>query len=142
MDEVGKRMLRILQFYEQWAKQQGLSYNVLAVLHTLVAQGKSTQKQIGEAWHLPKQTVFSICQQLKVQGHIDFLQGNLDKREKTLFLTAGGLAYAQPIVARMQAMENAVFERFGQQESVQLLDELARLSDLFLDVLSAGEQYD
>ncbi|MCP1661130.1 MarR family winged helix-turn-helix transcriptional regulator [Neisseria perflava] len=138
MDEIGRLMAQILTLYEQWAKQQGLNYNTLAVLYVLATEGRRTQKQIGESWHLPKQTVFSICRQLKEQGYVDFAQDNPDKREKSVFLTDSGQAYAQPFAEKMRALENAAFARFGVREAQQLITELRRLADLLNEAMSSA----
>lgn len=42
--------------YGEWAKQHGVSYNMLMILCTLDA-GPCTQKQVSESWMIPKQTV-------------------------------------------------------------------------------------
>ncbi|VEE07267.1 MarR family transcriptional regulator [Neisseria animalis] len=136
MKEISRLMLKIQLLYSQWAKQQGLNYNTLAVLFTLATKGRCTQKQIGELWHLPKQTVFSICRQLAEKGHIGFEQNtNGDGREKIMFLTESGTAYAKPVAEKMQAMETLALQRFGADNSRQLLAQMARLADILAETM-------
>ncbi|UOO81338.1 MarR family winged helix-turn-helix transcriptional regulator [Uruburuella testudinis] len=140
MDQLGALMAQISRQYDRWAKQHGINYNILAVFYTLAVQGPCTQKQIGESWQLPKQTVFSVCRQLHAQGYLSFGLSSRDKREKTLHFTAHGAAFALPIVEQMQAMERQLFENFGEQAGTRLIEEMHRFTDVLAQTMFADHQ--
>ena len=70
LDQLEQRIGRLEAVIDRWIVQQGLTYNAFAVLYSLARAdgGNCTQKDIGEAWLLPKQTVFSTCKVLTEQG--------------------------------------------------------------------------
>lgn len=126
IDEIARLMVQSTQLYEHWAKQQGINYNTLAVFYSIVCYQPCTQKHISDGWGLPKQTVFSVCKQLSEKGYLYFEQDDQDKRGKTLHLSEQGKALAEPIVAKIRAVEQAVIAEFGEQETEQFIQQLQR----------------
>lgn len=133
LDDIARLMSQSTQLYDQWAKLQGINYNILAVLYGVVRYQPCTQKQICEHWHLPKQTVFSVCKQLSDKGDVYFETDQQDKRGKTLHLTEQGRAFAEPIVAKIVAIEQAILNEFGTSETAQLINQLQRFVNIIAD---------
>ena len=94
LDQLEQRIGRLEAVIDRWIVQQGLTYNAFAVLYSLARAdgGNCTQKDIGEAWLLPKQTVFSTCKVLTEQGLLTQQPDNRDKRARQLCLTDAGRA--------------------------------------------------
>ena len=105
--------------YGEWAKQHGMSYNMLMILCTLDA-GPCTQKQVSESWMIPKQTVNTIVKGLERQGRVRFAAGQ-DQKEKLVCLTAEGQAFAKEILEKMYQMEDRVLEQMGPELCEMLL---------------------
>lgn len=122
-DRFGQITSSILHLYQTWARQQGINYNTLAVLHTLVRFGSTTQQNISALWELPKQTVSKTCQHLYAQGLIEYMP-SLDKREKMLILTQAGKDHATPIIARLDHVEGCAIKAFGEQKAQAFLADL------------------
>lgn len=130
IDEIGRLMSGNRQLYEQWAKAHGLNYNTLAVLYGIRCYPDCTQKHICENWGLPKQTVFSVCQQLAQQGWLRFSPAPNDKRGKILLLTDTGLAFARPLIERIRSIEAAIIDAFGHEDMAALIQQLHRLNGI------------
>lgn len=60
---------------------------------------------ICEITHLPKTTVNAIVKDLVKQNYLELQPRKNDRRQKGIFLTDEGRAYAQPIVEKMSASE-------------------------------------
>lgn len=129
-DEISRLMSASHQLYNQWAKKNGISYNILAVFYSIIHYPNCTQKDISEHWGLAKQTVFSVCQQLVKQELIIFLTDDEDKRSKILYLSDKGKSIAQPIIDKIYTIEMAVIKQFGEQEMNDLVLNLQKLSGI------------
>ena len=132
-DELGKHISEIDSAVNQWIKKLGLSYNHFAVLYSLAnaPDGQCTQKQIGDEWYLPKQTVFNICKEYKEKGWIEFEISPNDKREKIMRLTPAGQAYAKPILQATQSISEQAFSEFGKKKTMQLFALMREFSEIF-----------
>lgn len=137
-DELGAYFSKIHLLYQQWAKQNQLNYAELAVLHTTARNADCTQKQIGEEWMIPKQTVSLACNHLRAQGYIEFALTRQDKREKMMVLTDSGRAFIEPIINKMHAMEEQVFTQLGEENARQLIALMKDYSLAFERVMKAG----
>lgn len=129
-DEISRLMSASHQLYDQWAKKNGISYNILAVFYSIIHYPNCTQKDISEHWGLAKQTVFSVCQQLVKQELIIFLTDDEDKRSKILYLSDKGKSIAQPIIDKIYTIEMAVIKQFGEQEMNDFVLNLQKLSGI------------
>ena len=132
-DELGKHISEIDSAVNQWIKKLGLSYNHFAVLYSLAnaPDGQCTQKQIGDEWYLPKQTVFNICKEYKEKGWIEFEISPNDKREKIMRLTADGKAQAEPVLQATQSISEQAFSEFGKKKTMQLFALMCEFSEVF-----------
>ena len=133
-DQLGMLFSEITHYHYAWAKKQGISYNQLAVLHSLVHLEQCTQKQIAQNWAIPKQTISTICKHYIQTGIIADSAGD-DKREKLMQLTEKGESYAKAIIERFDDAERQVFDEFGIERSEALLQELQAISHLFAKYL-------
>ncbi len=127
LDKLGKQISEVDATMEMWIAKLGLGYNHFAVLYSLAEaeNGQCTQKQIGDEWLLPKQTVFNVCKEYKEKGWIEFSESAVDKREKIMRLTAEGKAKAEPIWQATQQLTDKTFAKFGEKKTAQLFALLA-----------------
>ncbi len=137
-DKFGQMTSSILHHYANWAKTQAISYNDLAVLHTLSRYPTCTQKQICVLWELPKQTVSTTCSRLYANGLIEFLPTDSDKREKLVRLTEQGHIFATPIIDRLDAIEQSAIDEFGEQRTLTLIDELGQFGSVLARAMKQG----
>lgn len=118
--------------YEEWAGQYGLSSYELFILFSLWEKPEGcTQKELCDYWLFPKQTVHSILKNFSRQGYIAFQVRDEDRRFKTVCLTGPGAAFAGPVMERLQAQENRMLRRLGQDERESLLKNTALLIRYF-----------
>ena len=141
LDQLEQRIGRLEAVIDRWIVQQGLTYNAFAVLYSLARAdgGNCTQKDIGEAWLLPKQTVFSTCKVLTEQGLLTQQPDNRDKRARQLCLTDAGRAQALPLLAAAEAFSARLFDAFGSERTAHLLAELDALNTVAETIISAEE---
>ncbi len=137
-DKFGQTTSSILHHYANWAKTQDINYNILAVVHTLSRYQTCTQKQICMLWELPKQTVSTTCSRLLADGLIEFLPANNDKREKLVQLTKQGVAFAAPIIDRLDTIEQSAIHEFGEQRTLILIDELEQFDSVLARAMKQG----
>ena len=118
--------------YSEWAKQHGITYNMLMILCTVYEKGVCTQKQIAEEWLIPKQTVHTIVKELERRGYVRFRPGR-DQKEKKISFTESGQAYAEEILEKMFQMEDRVMERMGPEMRQALIDSSQAFTEALAD---------
>ncbi|QIW15738.1 hypothetical protein A4G20_05035 [Pasteurellaceae bacterium RH1A] len=123
-DHLGQTASHLFGLYEGWAKSKGLNYASLAVLHALVKNTASTQKQIGRQWALPKQTLSATCQKLAKDGLIGFSNTETDGREKQLYLTEQGKAFATSLIYELDELEQQALDDFGRKRADKFVGEM------------------
>ena len=121
MRVLGERSNRVDRLYYKWAKEHGISYNVLAVLYVAYKDPESTQKVVSEEWSLPKQTVNTICKDLCERGYLTLEKSERDGRETRLVLTEAGRALAKPVVEELIGIESQILESMGENSVKALL---------------------
>ncbi|MDC2824699.1 MarR family transcriptional regulator [Rodentibacter pneumotropicus] len=121
-DLLGKHIAEMDNLLDSWITKLGGNYNHFAVLYSLsnAENGQCTQKQIGEEWYIPKQTIFNICKEYREKGWIEFCESQSDKREKIMRLTESGKQQAEPIYQATVTLFERVFNAFGKQKTAQL----------------------
>lgn len=122
MKTIGERTNKTRQIYSNWAKSHGINYNIMAVLYTAYLNEDCSQKYICEEWCVPKQTVFSTCQDLIAKGVIELTESAGDKREKCISLTKKGKAFAEPLVRELLEVESRVLVRMGKEEVLRFYE--------------------
>lgn len=134
VEQLGELSTQIHFLYSEWAKKQGINFNVLAVFYTIDKYHQCTQKQVCTEWIVPKQTMSTLCKQLAEDGYIAFTQGTDDKREKTMMFTEQGKTYALPILDKMKQLEQTILLELGQTEMQQMLTSMKRFTEIFVRV--------
>lgn len=130
-DQLSELFANGLNLYLAWAKQKGYSPNEFYVLYYVCMAGECTQKDIGEEWSIPKQTISVVCKNLLDKGWLKYSENSKDKREKTLSLTELGESFVLPMVEELTAIEQRTAQAFGTAEFGKLLSDLVRLQRLF-----------
>jgi len=115
--------------YEEWAKRHGISACCLLTLISISEGGKQcTQKNIGQRWSIPKQTVNMILKDLQNKRYVELIPMQEDKRNKQIQFTATGKEYADTILSELRKAELAVVEKMGIERIRRLNEE----SELFI----------
>jgi len=110
MEQLGHSITYIKQMYTLWAKNEGLdNVHVLWILCSLLRHPHRSQQEICTDFFIPKQTLSPICKNLLKEGIIEPVAVCLDKREKRIQLTKKGRAFAEPLMSRLNMLENKVF---------------------------------
>lgn len=130
-DLLGKHISEIDDVLDSWVERTfSINYNHFAVLYSLAGaeNGQCTQKQIGDEWYMPKQTVFNICKEFREKGWIEFYPSPTDKRERIMRLTDAGKQQAEPIYRTTIDAVDRAFKVFGKQKTAQLFALMAEFS--------------
>jgi DNA-binding MarR family transcriptional regulator len=115
-DEFRQYWSAINTTYERYARNIGMSYSTLEVLCEIYnADAALTQRMICEITHLPKTTVNAIVKDMVKQNYVELQPMQNDRRQKGIFLTDEGRAYAQPIVEKMSTSELQAFQTLDKQ---------------------------
>ena len=121
------------QLYHDFAKENGVNYNVLAVLYTCSVNGGCTQKKIATEWQLPKQTVNSVCKELLESGILQKERSGKDHRETKMSLTEKGEKVALPVVNKLVKTEERILERLGQEKAKKFLKIYLEIRDVMVE---------
>lgn len=133
MKAFGRYFGQITELYANWAKQEGLSYNKLAVIMTIFYYEDATQRKICSEWALPKQTVSTICKGFEQEGIISYTAGDKDSREKYMALTEKGLKIYIPIMARLNAIESHALQALGEEQVEIMLRNMEKFTTAFAE---------
>jgi len=112
---------RLTALYGEWAKRNKMSYNAMVVLDCLNREKECTQKQITDAWMIPKQTVNTIVKDLERKGYIGYEQIE-GKKEKRIFLTEEGKAYASDCLKGMYRLEERAWKHLDKECRTALVE--------------------
>lgn len=114
------------QFYANWAKQRGMTYNAVLALCTLHSnQEQCTQKMICEQWGMPKQTVNTILKDFEKKGYVTFANMQTDKRNMLISLTDSGKVYANEIETELHKLDNYAVDKVGLDRMKEFNDNVA-----------------
>lgn len=136
MERINAYICQSTTLYGEWARQRGVSYNMLMILCTLDAE-PCTQKQIAENWMIPKQTVNTIVKGLERQGLIRFA-AERGQKEKLVCFTEVGQMFAKGILEEMYQMEDRVLERMGPELCEMLLKSEAAFAEALAREVHGG----
>lgn len=135
LEALGETTVRITQLYSHWARQQGISYHTLAIFSELDTHGSRTQKQICDAWMLPKQTISNLCRQLHEEGHLVVESSTGDRREKRMHLSDRGRTFATPILGKLKSLEQQAVQQFGNDRTLRMLSDLQTLEGVLNNLI-------
>lgn len=107
--------------YAAYAKSMGLSNTALDILTTIYENPNCTQKDIAESCFLPKQTVNAVVTSFLKDGWVQLEELPSDRRNKTVNLTAEGLAKAREIMDKVHSCEITAMSQLTEDERDTLL---------------------
>lgn len=139
LEDVNRAVIRFRGLYAAWSRRHGISYNEMLVLYTIRDEGFCTQKQICERYLLPRQTINHVMLDLRERGLLTLSPAHCSGREKAFVLTEEGEAYAAPLLASLNEMEESAIRRFG-AENLHALAETMLAYDQALRAAMDGEQ--
>lgn len=103
--------------YYRWAVRSGVTPHTLDLLYALDDGQPHSQKQICEAWAIPKTTVNTVVKACRAAGYITLEPMPDQPRQRQLCLTPAGMAYARKAMKELYVIENqamsAAVDRFG-----------------------------
>lgn len=121
---------KINGLYRRWAQKRNLNYYMVSMLYILLSRDSITQKEFCENYEVPKQTLGNVIAPLKKDGIIILLPSLKDGREKLLYLTEKGRAYAEELLAPLLEIESAVMKKFSEAEMEQIVSLITEFSEL------------
>ena len=113
LDAMNAAVIQYRGLYAQWSKRHGITYHELLVLYTIRDQGYCTQKQICENYLLPRQTINHVILELWERGILELSPEHCVGREKAFVWTEEGRAYARPLLADLERVEEQTLQSFG-----------------------------
>ena len=103
--------------YYRRAKRSRVTWHVLDLLYALDDGQPHSQKQICEAWAIPKTTINTVVKACRAAGYITLEPMPDQPRQRQLCLTPAGMAYAKKAMRELYVIENqamsAAVDRFG-----------------------------
>ncbi|MDE6474080.1 MAG: winged helix DNA-binding protein [Clostridia bacterium] len=123
------------RIYHAFARKCGLSDSALLIMYELRMEGQQgiTQRDLGLALSLSKQTVNSSTKSLSYMGLVELKDGKGDKREKTVILTAKGENFCIEKIDRIIKAEERAFCRLTMEEAQALMSAEKKYYEYFLE---------
>ncbi|HHY27935.1 MAG TPA: MarR family transcriptional regulator [Desulfitobacterium dehalogenans] len=106
--------------YQEIAGHFGVSYSSMLILYALGSKQPYTQKVLGEALFLPKQTVHSSVNALIKSGLVLSKPSEKNQRIKEIFLTLEGEELANKTVRPLLAAEQSAAAQLTEEEMTAL----------------------
>ena len=128
---INHAIIKYRGIYAAWSKKHEISYNEMLVFYTIRDDGFCTQKKICDSYLLPRQTMNHVFAKLCGEGIIQVSDQHSVGREKAFVLTDKGQAYAQPLIASLDRVEEKAIQLMG-QERIQAMTVLVQGFDLAL----------
>ncbi len=117
----------IEMLWHEVARKAGVSDSAFAILSTILELGEGClQKDICDMNSISKQTIHSAIKKLEQDGLI--VLGQESDKDKRVFLTPEGKAFARERILPYADADNQVFAEMTREESSELL----RLTELYL----------
>lgn len=111
-----------LREYHLFAAQLGLSDCALNILYELRVENRSiSQKELGEALSISKQTVNSAIKSLEDMGIVRMGERTQDGRTKLVEFTKQGEKYAEDNIDRIIRAERKSFDSLSQEAAENML---------------------
>lgn len=123
-EEIRRLMIavnRIDGLYYRAARQLGVKINTLTLLYALDDGEPHSQKQICEAWCIPRTTINTVVQECVQAGYVTLSEAPHAK-EKTLHITPAGRAHSCQVLGGIYRAEGEA-----------MAQTLARFSPAFVD---------
>lgn len=111
-----------MSLYEHYARKMGLQSKSLFILLWLYYNPQGiTQKQIARKTYSSKQVVSANLKRWAEKDYLAHRDSLTDKREKVLFLSEKGKAFAENIILPLERVELAALNDLSQQEQEVLI---------------------
>ncbi len=136
---LNKALSRINGLYQRWYQARGLNSYLTQTLNALVMEPGLSQREISDNYQIPRQTVNNAVLALKRDGYVELQQDSGDRRRKKIVFTDAGRNYVQQTVSPIQAMDERIAGRMG-EERYKLLIALLREYGDALEQETASEQ--
>lgn len=121
-----------IDIYENWAKQYGLSDNIVTVMDCIYNNRENcTPSSISYKSFIPKQTVNSILRDFEKKEYITLLPYPKDKRNKIIHLTSKGEEIMGNIVSKLKDLEIYTFKQMGKEKVENMNNSLEEYIRLF-----------
>ncbi len=133
LEEVNTSVIQLRGVYAAWSKKHGISYHEMLVLYSIRDTGFCTQKQLCDSYLLPRQTMNHVIQMMRNSGLLQVSPENCNGREKAFILTETGRAYAQPLLASLNQVEQQAISRMGPEK----LRNMTQLICEYVQILNA-----
>ena len=130
--QINHAIIKFRGIYAAWSKKHEISYNEMLVFYTIRDNGFCTQKQICDSYLLPRQTMNHVFAKLCADGIIEVSAEHSAGREKAFVLTERGQAYAEPLTASLNLVEEKAIELMG-TERIQAMTLLVQEFDFALN---------
>ncbi|EXG83683.1 transcriptional regulator [Clostridium sp. ASBs410] len=117
--------------YQEIAGHFSVSYSGMLILYALGSKQPYTQKELGEALFLPKQTVHSSINAFIKSGLVISKPSEKNQRIKEIFLTPEGEELANKTVRLLLAAEQSAAAQLTEEEMTTLF----RLTQKHLNLL-------
>lgn len=119
----------ITQAYDRALAPAGITGAQFSVLNALFLLQQPSMGRLAEVLATDRTTLTRNLKLLQQQGMVEHVGGE-DRRARYVRLTSAGRQTLGRALDHWQALNERLYESFGQQEAGELLAELARLSDL------------
>ena len=130
--QINHAIIKFRSIYAAWSKKHEISYNEMLVFYTIRDNGFCTQKQICDSYLLPRQTMNHVFAKLYTDSIIKVSAEYSAGREKAFVLTDRGRAYAEPLIASLNHIEEKAIELMGARR-IRAMTELVQEFDLALN---------
>lgn len=118
------------ELYAAAARRRGLSFHTLITLYALDQDGGSTQSQLARTWMIPKQTLNTVVKELERQGYVSLRTGK-DQKEKLVFFTPEGRAFAADSLRELYAMEDRAVAAVGRERFREMVEANRAFTEAF-----------
>ncbi len=108
-------------------RKSGVNENELSVLYMLNDGREHTQHQLSLELMTPKTTINSVIKSLRQKGIVDYDDNG--NKEKALYLTEKGKAYADSLLSPIYEAEDRAMEKTLERYSVEFVEAFAFLSE-------------
>lgn len=115
--------------YEDYARNNGISYTSLYILNAIIQIENCTQKKICERTLLPKQTVNNVITAFFKNGYVELNELPENRRVKIIRLTERGKSYADTLIPHIHKADCKAMETLTEEEQdllVGLIKKYAR----------------
>ena len=128
---INHAIIKYRGIYAAWSRKHEISYNEMLVFYTIRDDGFCTQKQICDSYLLPRQTMNHVFTKLCGAGILQESPEYGTGREKAFVLTDKGRAYAEPLIASLDRVEEKAIQLMG-REQIHAMTVLVQEFDLAL----------